>query len=250
MTDWIFLRGLTRESRHWGTLPQRWQAAGLGTPLAVDLPGNGRLCHEVSPANVPGLVASVRESLRHADRLRRCRVLAMSLGAMVAAEWARQYPDEVAALVLINTSMRPFSTMTQRLRPANWPDLLRMAAAWENRDYCEHTIHRLTCGRRDAEEDDILMWRQIAASAPVTRNSALRQLLAAARYRAARRPPCPSTLLIASDADRLVNPVCSDQLARMWGVPLLRHPWAGHDLPHDDPDWLCDMVARQIKTAA
>lgn len=250
MTDWVFLRGLTRESRHWGTLPQRWQAAGLGSPLALDLPGNGTLCHEISPASVRGLVASVRDSVRQAGQLRHCRVLAMSLGAMVAAEWARRFPDEVAALVLINTSMRPFSTMTQRLRPTNWPDLLRMAAAWENRDYCEPIIHRLTCARSHAKQADIQAWRQIATSAPVSRSSALRQLLAAARYRADPRPPCPSILLIASDADRLVDPVCSDHLARTWKVPLLRHPWAGHDLPHDDPDWLCDTVARQLALTA
>ncbi|CAG9181368.1 hypothetical protein LMG23992_04488 [Cupriavidus laharis] len=250
MTDWVFLRGLTRESRHWGTLAQRWQAAGLGTPLALDLPGNGSLCQEASPASVPDLVASVRHSLRRVGRQRPCRVLAMSLGAMVAAEWARQHPDEVAALALINTSMRPFSTMTQRLRPANWPDLLRMTAAWDNRDYCERTIHRLTCARTDTREADIQAWKEIAATAPVSRHSALRQLLAAARYRAGHRAPCPATLLIASDADRLVDPVCSVQLAHAWGAPLLRHPWAGHDLPHDDPEWLCDMVARQITIAA
>jgi pimeloyl-ACP methyl ester carboxylesterase len=174
----------------------------------------------------------------------------MSLGAMVAAQWACQYPGEVAALVLINTSMRPFSTMTQRLRPANWPGLLRMAASWGDRNRCEHTIHRLTCARTDTRQADIQAWIQIAVSAPVSRSSALRQLLAAARYRAEHRAPCPATLLIASDADRLVDPVCSEQLARTWGVPLLRHPWAGHDLPHDDPDWLCDIVARQITLAA
>ncbi|WER48574.1 alpha/beta hydrolase [Cupriavidus sp. WKF15] len=250
MTDWIFLRGLTRESRHWGTLAQRWQAAGLGRPLAVDLPGNGSLCHERSPASVQGLVGSVRDSLRQAGGPRRSRVLAMSLGAMVAAEWARQYPDEVAALVLVNTSMRPFSTTTHRLRAANWPGLLHMAASWADRDYCERTIHRLTCARTDTREADILAWKQIAATAPVSRSSALRQLLAAARYRAGRRAPCASMLLIASDADRLVDPVCSAQLAHRWNMPLLRHPWAGHDLPHDDPDWLCEMVARRLTVAA
>lgn len=250
MTDWVFLRGLTRESRHWGALVGRWQAAGLGTPLLVDLPGNGTLCHEESPATVPGFVASVRHSLRQAGQRRPVRVLAMSLGAMVAAEWARQQPDEVAALVLINTSMRPFSTITQRLQPANWPGLLRLACTWENRDDSEGAIHRMTCARVDTREADLEAWKQIATSAPVSRRSALRQLLAAARYRADPTAPCPATLLIASDADRLVGPVCSAQLARAWNVPLLRHPWAGHDLPHDDPDWLCDVVAHQLTAAA
>ncbi|TPQ41400.1 MULTISPECIES: alpha/beta fold hydrolase [Cupriavidus] len=250
MTDWVFLRGLTRESRHWGALTTRWQAAGLGAPLLVDLPGNGTLWHEESPATVPGFVASVRQSLRQAGQQRPVRVLAMSLGAMVAAEWARRQPEEVAALVLINTSMRPFSTITERLQPANWPGLLRMAGVWGNRVYCEATIHRMTCARVDTQDADLEAWKQIATSAPVSRRAALRQLLAAARYRTESMAPCPTTLLIASEADRLVNPVCSAQLAQAWSVPLLRHPWAGHDLPHDDPDWLCAVVARQLTAAA
>ena len=43
------------------------------------------------------------------------------LGAMVAAEWARVAPEELAGCVLINSSMRPFSKLQQRLRPANYP---------------------------------------------------------------------------------------------------------------------------------
>jgi len=50
----------------------------------------------------------------------------MSLGAMVAVAWAQSHPEEVAAQVLINTSMRRFSPLYQRLRPANYLPLLRL----------------------------------------------------------------------------------------------------------------------------
>ena len=59
-------------------------------------------------------------------------VLAMSLGGMVATAWAQRYPAEVERLVLINTSMRPFSRAQQRLRRAAWPDLLRIARHWKS----------------------------------------------------------------------------------------------------------------------
>ncbi|MNT87203.1 hypothetical protein D3C72_2275890 [compost metagenome] len=50
--------------------------------------------------------------------------------------------------------------------------------------------------------------------------------------------------MIACAADRLVDPVCSARIAQAWNAPLLTHYWAGHDLPHDDPQWLCDAAVQ------
>jgi len=243
MSPWIFLRGLTRESRHWGDLPAMWAARGLGQPILIDLPGNGSARGAAVPADVRGMMEAVRASARHADAALPCRILAMSLGAMVATDWAQTYPAEVAGLVLVNTSMRPFSTMAQRLRPQNWVALLGMASHWHDRPRCERTVHRLTCERMDTREADLAAWVAIGQSAPVTRAAALRQLLAAARYRARGSAPACATLIVSSDADRLVNPVCSARIAAAWRTQNVQHPWAGHDLPHDDGAWLCGKVA-------
>jgi len=244
MNPWIFLRGLTRESRHWGDLPALWTARGLGHPSLIDLPGNGTARHAMVPVDVRGIMEAVRATARADGVAAPCRILAMSLGAMVATEWAQRYPGEVAGLVLINTSMRSFSTMPQRLRPQNWAALIGMANHWQDRARCERTVHRLTCERMDTRDADLAEWVTIGQSAPVTRSAALRQLLAAARYRATpSAPPCP-TLILSSDADRLVNPICSTRIAAAWQAQHLRHPWAGHDLPHDDGGWLCAMVEK------
>ncbi|SPC16404.1 alpha/beta fold hydrolase [Cupriavidus taiwanensis] len=241
---WVFLRGLTRESRHWGTLPAQWEAAGLGRPLLPDLPGNGALSAQSAPWHVSGMVTAVRRQLTAAGVPGPYRVLAMSLGAMAATEWASAYPEEVGGLVLVNTSMRPFCTPAQRLQPRNWGKLLSLARRWHDRTYCERTIHAITCARTDSLASDLAHWQSIAADAPVSRQAALAQLLAAARYCApVDRPRCP-VLLLACAADRLVSPACSARIAQAWDVPLLTHHWAGHDLPHDDPQWLCDAVAR------
>lgn len=243
MNEWIFLRGLTRESRHWGDLPARWAAHGLGTPVLIDLPGNGAARHAPVPAHVAGMMEAVRAGARTARAARPCRILAMSLGAMVATHWAQAYPSEVAGLVLINTSMRPFSTMPERLRPQNWAAMIGMIHHWQDRARCERTVHRLTCERLDTRDADLATWLSIDQSAPVSRTAALRQLLAAARFRARpTAPPCP-TLIVSSDADRLVNPNCSTRIAAAWQAQHVRHPWAGHDLPHDDAQWLCERVA-------
>jgi len=169
-------------------------------------------------------------------------VLAMSLGGMVATAWAQHYPEEIDRLVLINTSMRPFSSMTERLRPQAWPRLLRVAAGWRDARKAETIIHRLTCNDPQALAGDLAAWAAIRESAPVSRGNALRQLWAAARFNAGDTVPRCATLILSSAQDRLVNPVCSAKLAAAWGAAHIQHPWAGHDLPHDDPVWTSGTV--------
>jgi hypothetical protein len=31
-------------------------------------------------------------------------------------------------------------------------------------------------------------------------------------------------------------------LHEKWGWPIERHPWAGHDLPWDDPQWVISQI--------
>ncbi|NUA26629.1 alpha/beta fold hydrolase [Cupriavidus basilensis] len=252
MSDWILLRGLTRETRHWGVLPGVLQThAGIGPVTMLDLPGNGVEAAGRAPANVAAMVAFLRERAARQGLARPYGLLAMSLGAMVAAQWAQQHPEEIGALVLVNTSMRPFCSVAERLPPRNWPALLGMALRWHNAPYCERIVYRLTCNASAAFATDVAQWCAIRGSAPVSRANALRQLWAAARYHAPDAPPACPTLVLSSAADHLVDPVCSAHLAKAWGAQHRRHPWAGHDLPHDDPAWLAGTVARwQAATSA
>jgi pimeloyl-ACP methyl ester carboxylesterase len=242
--NWVLLRGLTREARHWGGF-----TAQLATRLspssvtALDLPGNGAFYQQHSPTSVSVMVEFARQQLLTQNIKPPYQLLAMSLGGMVATDWAQRYPLEVSRLVLINTSMRPFSGIAKRLRPANWPELVLLAARWSDADRVESTIHWLTCNKTAQRDEDLALWRQIRKSAPVSSANALRQLLAAARFSCAEQTPrCPA-LVLSSGADQLVNPVCSTQLAKAWQAEHRSHPWAGHDLPHDDAPWLVEQVA-------
>jgi pimeloyl-ACP methyl ester carboxylesterase len=243
MTTWILLRGLTREARHWGALPDALSGALEGARvLTVDLPGNGEYAHLRAPSTVAGMVDFVREAMRERGLPPPYNVLAMSLGGMVATCWAQRHPGEIARLVLINTSMRPFSRFDERLRPSAWPRLLRIARHWSEPQVAEMSIHRLTCNDVDTREADLKSWTAIRTSAPVSRANALRQLLAAARFSAGRQQPACATLVLSSREDRLVDPVCSATVAAAWGAEHWRHPWAGHDLPHDDAAWTVGQI--------
>lgn len=248
MSTWILLRGLTREAAHWADFPAVLQQALPDARLiTLDLPGNGQRHRERSPATVAGMVTACRAEVARQGIAPPVNLLAMSLGAMVAIEWARVAPEEVAACVLINTSVRPFSPFYQRLRPHNYPALLRLALTRPAPEEAERTVLRLTSNqvaRHEAVVDD---WVAVRRLRPVGPANALRQLLAAARFRAPATAPA-APLLLASTHDHLVNSACSRALGQAWQCPVAWHPTAGHDLPLDDPDWVARQVHDWLKT--
>jgi len=241
--SWILLRGLMRDGRHWGRFPQAFAEAmpGAGIEL-IDFPGNGGLHRQASETSVEAMADGCRAELQRRGLKPPYRLLAMSLGAMVAASWASRHPEEVDAAVLINTSLRPFSPPHWRLRPQAWPTLLRLALRPPPARAIERRILELT-SRLHAEAgpllDDWTAWRE---QGPVAPANALRQLWAAARYRAPRRSPATRLLLLASARDGLVDWRCSQRLAAQWQCPLRVHPQAGHDLPLDDGAWVIEQI--------
>jgi pimeloyl-ACP methyl ester carboxylesterase len=244
LPTWVFLRGLTRESRHWGGFVDEFAQALPGSRVvALDVPGNGHLNSFPSPTRVPAMVAHCRTQLALRQVDGPVRLLGMSLGAMVAVAWAQAHPQEVVSQVLINTSLRPFSPIYQRLRPANYGVLMRLMLSRASDEDWERAVLRLTSNHWANQPEAVLpQWLALRAANPVSRANALRQLLAAARYRAPVTPPAVPTLLLASEHDQLVSVNCSKTLARVWRTPLRLHPSAGHDLPLDDGPWVAAQV--------
>lgn len=243
MTPWVLLRGLTREAGHWGEFASTLSAALHGAPVtAIDLPGAGERRGERCPLRVEAIAATCRERWRAASAAPRVCLLGLSLGGMVAAAWAERWPAEVAACVLVNTSLRPFNPVHARLRPRHWPTLLDVLATSDARR-AEGAVLQLTSSDADRHRAQVDAWVALRLVRPVSRANALRQLVAAARYRhPGRWPPVP-LMVAASAGDRLVDPACSAALARQWGAVQALHPRAGHDLPLDDGPWLAAQIA-------
>ena len=241
MSTWIFLRGLTRESRHWGDFVEQFQSALPGNQvIALDLPGNGRLNQQRSPVRVQEMVVHCRAQLALRNMAPPYQVLALSLGAMVAVAWGHAHPHEVAAQVLINTSMRPFNRFYQRLRPGNYGALLRLLILGATPDAWERAILHMTSNR--TTDEVLAVWLKLRQESPVSRANTLRQLVAAARFRAPFVTPHAPTLLLASERDQLVCVECARALARRWQCALRVHTSAGHDLPLDDGPWVAAQV--------
>lgn len=246
MKTWIFLRGLTRESRHWGDFVTQFQQELPDSQVvALDLPGNGLLNHQRSPLCVQDMVAHCRAQLVLRHIAPPYHLLAMSLGAMVALAWAAAHPQEVAANVLINTSMRPFNPFYQRLQPANYGVLFKLALLNAPPEAWAREVLRLTSNQ--AHEAVLAHWLAWQRANPVSYANALRQLIAAARFRAPAVKPPAATLLLASEQDHLVSVECSKTLARHLQYVLCLHPRAGHDLPLDDGPWVAAQVGSWLR---
>ena len=243
MTVWVLFRGLMRESRHWGEFPQQFQHAMTEPVVTLDFPGNGKLHNERSASSVQEMARYARTQLAQLGYAPPYRVLALSLGAMVAVAWSELYPEELEQIVLINTSLATYNPFYHRLRPKNYPALTRLlfASAIQR----ESLILRLTSNRSHTENMQVVLrqWVSYAEEYPIEIGNILRQLLAAIRYRAAPTAPRVPVLLLAGQQDQLVNVKCSLSLAQQWACVLRVHPTAGHDLPLDDGVW----VAQQVK---
>jgi pimeloyl-ACP methyl ester carboxylesterase len=246
MMTWVLMRGLTRESGHWGAfaglLQQRQPEARI---VALDLPGNGSFNDLPSPTRIEAVTQWCRDRLCALGLEPPYRLLAMSMGAMVAVDWAARAPQEIDGCVLINTSLRPFSPWYRRLRPANYAALLALALLPGSARRHERTILRLT-SRNPAAAMVLDHWVRVRRARPVSAANALRQLGAAARYRADLTPPAVPLLVLTSRRDRLVDSRCSQELARRWRADIAIHPSAGHDLTLDDAEWAAEQIDRWL----
>lgn len=237
---WVLLRGLMREQRHWEDFPQVFSAVLGAAVVTPDLPGNGTRNGLRSATRVADMVEFCRLDLRQRGLAPPYQLLALSLGAMVAVEWAARHPDEIACCVLINTSMRPFSRFYRRLRWQNYAALARLLLLGGIARQ-ERLILTLTSSQ--GPQRLLARWIAYQQEYPVSRINALRQLWSAARYHAPAARPVMPILVLASEQDRLVDARCSISLAQRWQATIHLHPNAGHDLPLDDGQW----VAMRIK---
>ena len=247
MTTWILLRGLTRESGHWGGFAALLQHRHPDSRIVtLDLPGNGTFNRQASPTRIEAMTQWCRDHLRSQGMAPPYRLLAMSMGAMVAVDWATCAPQELAGCVLINTSLRPVSAWYRRLRPANYAALLALVLTPDFGGGHERTILRLTSRTPEAAAAVLDDWIRLRRTRPVATANALRQLLAAARYRAPATAPAVPLLLLTSRRDGLVDSRCSQALAQRWRTGIAIHETAGHDLTLDDAPWVADEIGRWL----
>lgn len=237
---WILLRGLGRHSSHWGEFLPRFQRQFPNAEIeTLDLAGNGTENARKSFLKVEDYVEDLRS---RSQLLKKGKVslLAVSMGAMVAANWAEKHPREIGDLILMNTSDSLESYFFERLRPTNYLALLNILRKPDDLFHREKTLLQLTAG----ELPHLDRIAEVQSKFPPTSaENFLRQLYASSRFGFPKSQPVRRSLFIVAEGDGLVHPNCSKRLAARWGAPLRAHPRADHDLPLIDPDWVVRQVS-------
>ncbi|MER0203373.1 MAG: alpha/beta hydrolase [Nitrosomonas sp.] len=240
----VLLRGLWREARHWGKftaqLQQQFPTALISTP---DIPGNGMRNHETSPDTIAAMTDALRQQINSNQPI---RLIALSMGGMIAIDWMTRYPAEIEAAVLINTSARPLSPFYRRLRWTAYPHVLPLI--FHSAAQRESDILRLTSNRHQHDTKLLESWQQWQRQNPVALASARNQFLAAMKFSVTAQPNQP-VLVVTSRADRLVDYRCSQKLAQTWNTNYVEHESAGHDLPLDEPEWVAQNIRHWFDTA-
>jgi pimeloyl-ACP methyl ester carboxylesterase len=244
-SDWVLLRGLARESAHWNGFDETLADRVGARVSCLDLPGTGDQYARPSPTSVRDIARELRTRAPGSPP----RVLVgLSLGAMVCLEWASRWPWEVSGLVLVNSSAANLCRPHRRLRLEAALTIVRLMATADPTTR-EAGVLALTTRARASEGDLVARFAHVQRLRPVSRENALRQLVAATRYRVGFVPAGVRSLVLCSQLDRLVDPRCSRRLARRLDAEVAEHPHAGHDLPLDDPEWCLDQIEAFARSA-
>jgi pimeloyl-ACP methyl ester carboxylesterase len=239
------LRGLTRESGHWGSFIRLLQEDIPGVKVhLLDLPGSGKYVAESASTDIRKMVDFMRKDTigqlpgNNGPNI----ICATSLGGMVASDWVIRYNTDFQGLVIINSSFKYICRSSERaMKGVRW-DMLKILFAFSVRKR-EALIIKINSNK--PEGYDILTdeWVKIQEKRKMSRMNILRQTIAGVTYGIKNEKPGIPLLIIGSRGDRMVCTECIKKIHAAFGGTLIWHPDAGHGLPIDDPRWLSLRIA-------
>jgi pimeloyl-ACP methyl ester carboxylesterase len=248
----VFIRGLVREADHWEDSLVHSIQEGLNADLVtrLDIPGAGVHIDKKVPLSIKGIVEFMRaEFLQKNPADHDALFITISMGGMVGAEWARLYPQDMkAGLVMINSSLGGHSPIYKRLKPSAYPMVL--SQPFLNLEKREYAQLKKVSNRPEIYDQIAQKWIRIQKDRPMKVASKIRQLLAATHYRPSKAKPNVSVLILVGERDRLVDPQCSYDIHKNWNVPIEAHPTAGHALGIDAPEWVSEKIISWAQTQA
>ncbi len=255
----LLLRGLLQDPVTWEEFATRLRVhAPHLKPFLFDLPGVGSEYQRSSPDTVPALRIDLAK--RFHERIAQGKlpggpwaIAGAGIGAMIALDWASAEPLLFQRLILMNPSSADLSSPRERFLLSSRTRILwslflgkprkevrAILAAVSNR------FHPNDPKMRTLEAGFLKTRRERHP----TRQTALRQLRSASQFELpAMNGIAARTIVVTSQGDRLARPECSARVADRLGARQVSHPWGGHDLAIDDPEWLARELAEWTQEA-
>jgi pimeloyl-ACP methyl ester carboxylesterase len=234
---WIFLRGLTRESQHWGNFIEEFKKNKLGEVVCLDLPGFGYNYHSTMPETVNKTTDFLRQQFLSMKITGEINILGISLGGMIALNWASRYSDFLRAVV-INTSSSE-NNIFERIRPLSLLQLSTSLLVQNAR--CREWIVLNTISNTEFGRSFFHQFAKVEETRPLKIAKIINQLKMASKFKLPKNLKCHLLVLTAKN-DRMVSSKCSYQIAKKFKADLFIHPTAGHELPLDDGPWVVDRI--------
>lgn len=251
----VLVRGLGRESFHWGEFITQLQSAFPNASIeTLDVMGNGPFYELQSQFGIKKNVDWLRNQLfEMTDKIsinptqseevvpiQPRLLIGLSLGGMLVSHWAHLYPQEVSGLVVMNSSFANFSAF-KRMQPAAMLNLIQILRT-KNPSHREKMILDLTCNLRSDRLALAQIWGARAMLYPAKPINIIKQLILAGQMTIPQLKSGIPVLVLNGEKDRLVDPFCSSEIARLWKTNLSVHSEAGHDLPLDDGPWVVEEI--------
>ncbi|MCG8556192.1 MAG: alpha/beta hydrolase [Proteobacteria bacterium] len=230
----VLVRGLAWSSRYWLTLPGRF--ASSYRVLTLDSRGAGASSAPLGPYSIGAMADDVAAVLGAAG-IGRVHLFGLSLGGMIAQQFALRHRDRLGCLVLGATSAGGW---LRRPIPAAAMIRLLLSGLLPPPDTARVMAPVLFAqGFRRRQPRTWARWLELAAVDATPRHGAAAQLLAALRHDTHGALPSieAPTLVMAGAKDRLIPPEHSVQLARKLPNAQLRVlDDSGHEFPTEQPD--------------
>ncbi len=245
--NWLLIRGLSREVRHWGEFPQLLREKFPDDRVfPLELAGLGKKNQSSIPTTIAGFTEDLRQEwLEFKNNISGpWSIISISLGGMVGLDWCARYPDEIHSLVTLNSSAGNLSLPYKRLQPSAMKVILKLFLFPHDPIEREKAILNLTLNLKSPSTELIKEYAQYSAS--ITRKSFLCQIYAAGKFKIPKSITQPY-LILASRGDQLASYQCSMKIGQHFKREVQLHEKAGHDLPLDDPGWVLNQIETFIE---
>lgn len=232
------LRGLGRESGHWDPEFLSLLSSQYDVTL-LDYPGCGAFLNDTFPNSIEQVLEHLNKQIEEKQPL---FLVAISLGGMVALDWAKNFPEKFSGMVLINSSAKDLSPFYKRMSPAAMFSVTKAIAQARIPEKAEQEIVEIVANNKSKYAATIKSWTQIAKLRPTSLKNIAKQLWLGAHFHSPEAPLKVPLQFLVSEQDRFVDPSCSKNLAAKYSSAVASHNTGGHDLVIDDPHWVFEQI--------